>query len=52
MKESKYVMELIALYEDKDHIFLVTEYLRGGTLESYLSKFPSFNEEMIVKVFK
>ena len=34
------VMQMYGIYEDAGHIHLVLEYMRGGTLKTYLSKFP------------
>ncbi|CDW88963.1 serine threonine protein kinase [Stylonychia lemnae] len=44
------VMQMFAIYEDLQHVHLVLEYLRGGTLRSYFSKFPQLNEQLLKKV--
>jgi hypothetical protein len=46
------VMQMYAVYEDSRLLHIVLEYLKGGTLKTYLSKFPSLNELMLKKVMR
>ena len=44
------IMQMHGIYEDNQYIHLILEYLKGGTLKTYLSKFPELNESMLKKV--
>lgn len=45
-------MQMYAIYEDSQYVHLVLEYLKGGTLKTYLSKFPRPKVEIMYSIFE
>jgi serine/threonine protein kinase len=46
------VMQLLGIYEDNQHIHLVLEYIRGGSLKTYLARHRQLPETLIKKVMQ
>lgn len=46
------ITQLYAIYEDNFKLYLVMEYLKEGTLRSYLDKNPIRSDLMMIRVIK
>lgn len=45
VNDNKYIIKLFEVFEDKNNVFLVFEYLENGDLVKYFKKNPLFEEE-------
>lgn len=47
-----HVTQLYAIFEDEKKLYLVIEYLKGGTLKSYLLNKPITSDDMVRNIIK
>ena len=52
VNDSKHVIKLFEVFEDKEYVYLVFEYLENGDLIRYFKKNPLFEEEDLKDFFK
>jgi len=50
--DSPYVLKLYEYFEDKDQVWLVTEYCKGGELFDSIVENERFSEPVAARIFK